>query len=74
MLALAVIGDRLDGTAKLTHGLALIVAISAVLVVWQERLANAQALGLASTWLALAFAIVWLQRTTPVSGASCAKL
>ena len=74
MLALAVMGDRLDGTAKLTHGLALIVAISAVLVVWQERLANAEALGLASTWLALAFAIVWLQRTTPVSGASCAKL
>ena len=74
MLALAVMGDRLDGTAKLARGLALIIAISALWVVWQERLANAQALGLASTWLALAFAIVWLQRTTPVSGESCAKL
>lgn len=78
MFALAVMGDRLGAACDLARGLAsglcLVVGISALLVVWQENLANAQALCLASTWLVLAFAIAWLQRTTPVSGASCAKL
>jgi len=72
--ALAVMGDRLGAAAKLERGLACLIAIAAGLMVWQEGLANGQALGLAVTWLGLAFAVGWPQRTTPVSGASLARL
>lgn len=72
--ALAVMGDRLGAAARLERGLAGLIAIAAGLVVWQEGLANGQALGLAFTWLGLAFAVGWPQRTTPGSGASLARL
>lgn len=72
--ALAVMGDRLGAAAKLERGLAGLIAIAAGLVVWQESLANGQALGLAFTWLGLAFAVGWPHRTTPGSGASLARL
>jgi exo-beta-1,3-glucanase (GH17 family) len=74
MCALAVMGDRLGAAAKLERGLACLIAIAAGLVVWQEGLANGQALGLAFTWLGLAFAVGWPQRTTPGSGPSLARL
>jgi exo-beta-1,3-glucanase (GH17 family) len=72
--ALAVMGDRLEAAAKLERGLACLIAIAAGLMVWQEGLANLQALGLAFTWLGLAFAIGWPHRTSPGSGPSWARL
>lgn len=72
--ALAAMGDRLGAAAKLERGLACLIAIAAGLVVWQEGHVNGQALGLAFTWLGLAFAVGWPQRTTPGSGPSLAKL
>jgi hypothetical protein len=74
MCALAVMGDRLGAAAKLERGLACLIAIAAGLVVWQEGLANGQALGLAVTWLGLALAVGWPHRTTRGSGASWARL
>lgn len=72
--ALAIMGDRLGAAAKLERGLACFIVIAAGLVVWQEGLANGQVLALAFTWLGLVFAVGWPQRTTPVSGASLARL
>jgi hypothetical protein len=48
--------------------LALLCAIAAPLLVWQEGIDNLQALGLVFNWLVLAMAVAWpFQRATPAS-------
>ncbi|MGA9395303.1 MAG: hypothetical protein WBV56_08185, partial [Azonexus sp.] len=61
LLALTVLGDRVDRGAWIERALASVGAVAAIVVVGQEGLANTQALGLALIWLALATAVGWPQ-------------
>ena len=72
LLALTVLGDRLDRGAWLERALAAVCAIAAVLLVGQEGLVNTQALGLALIWLALAVAVGWPQSFVSASGTEAA--
>ena len=68
LLALTLLGDRVDRGAWLERTLATVGAVAAVWLVAQEGLANTQALGQALIWLVLAAAVGWPQGLTCASG------
>lgn len=68
LLALTVLDDRVARGAWFERALAAIAAVSAIMLVWQEGLANTQALGLALVWLCLAAAVGWHQGLASASG------
>jgi hypothetical protein len=68
LLALTVLGDRIDRGAWLERALATVGAVAAVWLIAQEGLANTQAVGQALIWLGLAAAVCWPQGRTCASG------
>jgi glucan 1,3-beta-glucosidase len=67
MLTLRLIGE-VPKCSLVERELALLCAIAAPLLVWQEGIDNLQALGLVFNWLVLAMAVAWpFQRATPAS-------
>jgi exo-beta-1,3-glucanase (GH17 family) len=68
LLALTVLGDRVDHGAWLERTLATVAAVAAVWLVAQEGPANTQALGQALIWLGLAAAVCWPQGLACASG------
>ncbi len=68
LLALKLLGDRVDRRAWIERALATVGAVSALWLVGQEGLANTQALGLALIWLGLAGAVGWPQGLASASG------
>lgn len=68
LLALRLLGEFTANQHPLERWLAVLCAVAAPLLVWQEGFENTQALGLALNWLVLALAIGWpSQRTTSAS-------
>jgi hypothetical protein len=68
LLALRLLGEAAPDKSWLMRLLAILCASAAPLLIWQEGVANSQALGLALNWLALATAIGWpAQRPTSAS-------
>lgn len=68
LLALTVLGDRVERGAWIERALAAVGAVAAAALVGQEGLANTQALGLALIWLGLAAAVGWPQGLASASG------
>jgi hypothetical protein len=67
LFALRVLGEQ-PTHSIVERGLAILCAIAAPLLVWQEGIDNVQALALALNWLVLAMTVGWpSQRATPAS-------
>ena len=64
LLALAICGERFARRNTVVISLAALLALAAPLLLWQEGLLNMQAWGLASNFLLLVLAVIWLQRPT----------